>query len=88
MAHLWHHLKAEVDSSFLLVLMYFHFYFGIPMEEVSVVALNLEVFVSSFLADQIHSNHYYFGIYLYLFHFRSPFHLLVPSMLLEQMDDY
>lgn len=81
-----HHLKAEVDSSFPLVLMYFHFYFGIPREEVSVVALNLEVFVSLFLAGQIHSSHYYFGIYLYLF--QLPFHLLGPSMLLEQMGDY
>ena len=88
MAHQRHHLKVEVDSNFLLVLMYFHFYFGTPMGEVSVVALNLEVFVSLFLADRIHSSHYYFGIYLYLFHFRFPFHLLVPSMLLEQMDDY
>jgi hypothetical protein len=81
-----YHLEVEVDSSFLLVLKYFHFYFGIPMGEVSVVALNLEVFVSLFLAGQIHSSHYYLGIYLYLF--QLLFHLLVPSMLLEPMGDY
>jgi len=83
-----HLLQEEADSSFHLVLNYFHFYFGIPMGEVSVVALDLVVFVSLFLAAQIHSSHCYFGIYLYLAQLLCPFLLRVPLMLLGQMGDY
>ena len=88
MDHQRHLLLGAADSSFHLVLNYFHFYFGIPRGEVFVVALDLVVFVSLFLAGQTRSSHCYFGIYLYLAQLLCPFLLRVPLVLLGQMGDY
>ena len=73
-----------VDSNFHLVLSYFHLYLVIPKVAVFAVALSLEVFVSLYQEDHIHSNRYYFVTYLYLVQLQALlFLLLVPLMLLD-----
>jgi len=81
MDHQMYFQMEGVDSNFLLTENHFHFCSVSPKEEVFVVALSLVAFLSLFPVDQIHSNRYYFGIYLYLFQFRYCFYHLVPSML-------
>ena len=81
--HQYYFQEVVVDSNFHLVLSYFHLYPVTPKVAVFVVALSLEVFASLYQEDQIHSNRYYFVIYLYLVQLQALlFLLLVPLMLL------